>query len=50
MKGHGARATSQMTIALVPVLNFKLSSGSWFLIWALAPGKMSSSDAPASQP
>jgi len=28
-KGPGAEATSEMTIAPVPVLNFKLSSGSF---------------------
>jgi len=33
----GAGAISQMAIAPVPVQNFKLSSGSWFLIWAPAP-------------
>jgi len=37
-KGPGAGATSQMLIASAPVLNFKLSSGSfWFFIWAQAP-------------
>ena len=38
MKG----VTFEMALAPAPVLNFKLraGSGSWFLIWAQAPGKM----------
>jgi len=44
-KGPGA--TSQMAITPAPVLNFKLSFGSWFLTWAPAPGKMPSSGSAA---
>jgi len=39
----GPGATSQMAIILAPALNFWLSSGSCFFIWAPAPGKMPSS-------
>ena len=38
-KGPGAGATFQIAIAPAPVLNFKLISGSWFLIWTLAPAR-----------
>jgi len=48
---HRAGATSQTVIAPAPVLNFKLSSGSfWFLFWTPAPGKMPSSYTPAPKP
>jgi len=50
-KEHRAGATSQTVIASAPVLNFKLSSGSfWFLFWTPAPGKMPSSYTPAPKP
>ena len=43
---------SHMAIVHAPFLNIKLSSGSWYLIWASAPapGQMPSSSAPSPQP
>jgi len=45
-KGPGVN--SQMSITPAPVQNFQLNSGSgsWFLIWAPAPGEMPSSGTP----